>query len=89
VKQHFIYLSEIDRVFAITNYLIIIKKNQEIEKFIFKSEEKMKEILSFIKKNHRDHFKTNLFYFNFQSFEQDKIFTEIEFLKRGEQIIYK
>lgn len=26
-KQHFIYMCEIDRVFAITNYLVIIKKN--------------------------------------------------------------
>ena len=45
-KQHFIYLSEIDRVLVITNSMIIVKKNLEIEKFIFKNEERMREVLS-------------------------------------------
>jgi len=57
-KRHFIYLSEIDKVFALANYLVIIKKNQEIEKFLFKSEDRMKEVMNLMKKNHREHFKT-------------------------------
>ena len=68
-KQHFIYMSEIDRVFAVTNSLIIIKKNQEIEKFIFKTEEKMRDVINLIKKNYKEYFKTPLYYFNFQAFE--------------------
>lgn len=58
-------MSEIDRVFAVTNSLIIIKKNQEIEKFIFKTEDKMREVINLIKKNYKEYFKTSLFYFNF------------------------
>ena len=57
VKQHFIYLCEIDRVFAVTNYLIIIKKNKEIEKFIFKTEDNMRNALNVMKKNYKEHFK--------------------------------
>mmetsp|Transcript_29966 Transcript_29966/g.29174 ORF Transcript_29966/g.29174 Transcript_29966/m.29174 type:complete len:111 (+) Transcript_29966:688-1020(+) len=83
-KRHFIYLSEIDKIFALSNYMVIIKKNQEIEKFIFKTEEKMREVINLIKKNHRDHFKTSLYYYNFQPFEQDKLLTEIDFLIKNQ-----
>ena len=65
VFQHFIYLCEIDRVFAVTNYLVIIKKNKEIDKFIFKNEESMRAAINVMKKNYREHFKAQLFYFNF------------------------
>jgi len=49
----------------------------------------MKEALTVLKKEHRENFKTNLFYFNFAPFEKDRIFEEIEFLKKCESPIYK
>ena len=52
VKQHFIYLSEIERVIGFMDQLIIVKKNQDIDKFIFRNEDKLKEFLTMIIKNY-------------------------------------
>lgn len=87
-KQHFIYLNEIDQILVVTNSMLIVKKNQDIEKFIFKNEEKLKELLIQMKKCHKDNYKQSLHYINIQEFEKDKIFDEIQFLKYGQQIIH-
>jgi hypothetical protein len=59
-SQHFIYLCEIDRVYTCQNILIIVKKNQEIEKFFFRNENKMKDFVNMVKKNFKETYKSVL-----------------------------
>jgi hypothetical protein len=58
--QFFIYLCDIEKIYTSTNQIIIVKKNQELEKFIFKSEEKMKEYVNMIKRNYKEAYKSVL-----------------------------
>ena len=60
VRQHFIYLCEIERIITFQRSFIIVKKNQEIDKFILKSEEKVTEYVNMIKKCYKEAYKTNL-----------------------------
>lgn len=41
--SHFIYLSDIERIICFQQSLIIVKNNQEIDKFILKNEERVQQ----------------------------------------------
>ena len=59
-SQHFIYLCDIEKIYTSSNQMIIVKINQELEKFVFKNDEKMKEFVNMVKKNFKEAYKSVL-----------------------------
>ena len=71
LSSHFMYFSEIAMVYSVAESLIIVKKNQDIEKFNFIDEAQMKTCLGHLRNNYKEVFKFPLTYYNFGVFEKD------------------
>lgn len=81
IKQHYIYICDIESVQTFTNFIVIIKKNSEIEKLSFESEEDKNEVFTALKNNYKANFKKDLEYINLTCDDFTKISDQIDFLK--------
>lgn len=88
-KNHYIYICEIESIYVSFSYLVIVKKNQEIEKLSFFSEDDKNEILSSIRKNYKESYRMGtLDYIILKSDKISEISDQIEFLKIPSKVCY-
>ena len=59
-RNYFIYFSEIDKIIHYQNTVIIVKKNQEIDKLLLRSEERAKDFLKILQKSFMANFKSSI-----------------------------